>query len=42
MEVNSQPHVLARYTPGDTTTGTNGIGGSVGAGGGTAVWKINT
>jgi hypothetical protein len=42
MEVNSQPHVPASYTSGDTTTGTSGIGGCVGAGTITDSWKINT
>jgi hypothetical protein len=42
MEVNSQPHVPARYTPGNTTTGTNGIGDCVGARASTDFWKINT
>ena len=41
MEVNSQPHVPARCTSGNTTTGTNGIGGYVGAGASTDFWKTN-
>jgi hypothetical protein len=42
MEVNSQPHVSATYTSGETTTGTNGVGGCVGAGANTDFWKMNT
>jgi hypothetical protein len=42
MEMNSQPHVPARYTFEDITTGTNGIGSSVGAGASTDFWKINS
>jgi hypothetical protein len=42
MEVNRKPHVPVRYTSGDTTTGTNGIAGRVGAGASMDFRKINT
>jgi len=42
MEVNSQPHVPAHCTSGNTTTGTNGIAGLVGARAITDFWKINS